>query len=184
MAQKLMVPTALLRAAGWRLGSAVASATVITGGYTPQQLRRLELEDGRYVILKAAPPPEIASPPDWTAILNREVGAYRDLPALKPWRPDYLGEIEAEGWVGLLTEDLSGARRVPPWTTEAVESVAAGLGSLHRATAGDDRPAGLSGPEVWAPHFSQVRERGRGRAACPARNRTPGGGSGWMPRAQ
>lgn len=160
MTQKLLIPQALLQAAGWRLGSRVAQTTVITGGYTPQQLRRLELEDGRKVILKAGPPPEVASPPDWTAVLGKEVAAYRDLPQLAPWRPAYLGDVQADGWIGLLLEDLSGAGRVPPWKPETVEAVASGLAALHLATAGSPRPRGVDSHEVWAPYFTRIRERG------------------------
>jgi hypothetical protein len=95
------------------------------------------------------------------------VAAYRDLPELQQWRPAFLGDIEAEGWIGLLLEDLSGTGRVPPWTPEAVATVAAGLGSLHRATAGGRRPRGMSGPEVWAPYFTQLRGRGRTLGRLP-----------------
>lgn len=175
MTQKLSPTDEVIERAGQVLGSTVAGVEALAGGYTPQSLCRLELADARTAVLKAAPPqsdPEQKT--DWQEILRREIGVYKNMPHFAPWRPAFLGDFEAGGWVALLLEDLSDARRVPPWTAETISACARGLAEMHTATLSSGPPdAGLRG-EVLR-RLTQIREAGRQLGDLP----TPADAEAW-----
>lgn len=186
MAQPLHLPDALIAHAGVALGAPVVAHAPLTGGYTPQRLRRLTLADGRTAVLKAAPPsaysPHSPQHPVWTEVLGREVRAYRELAAIRAWHPVYLGDFEHDGWVVLLMEDLSDADRVPPWTPATIDIVAQGLAQMHRGTLGKPRPAGVLPMDQSPGYFERLRQRGRQRGKLPAHWDTPVGWR-WLDQA-
>ena len=179
MHERLRPPAEVFDEAGRRLGSQIAERELLAGGYTPQSLFRLKLADGRYVVLKAAPPAAASRAEiDWHEILRREIHVYREVPHLDRWRPRFFGDFEAKGWFGLLLEDLSNARRVPPWNDEEVETCARGLAEMHAATlehtATLERAATLEEAAADTPlheqahsRFALIRERAGQRGSLP-----------------
>jgi hypothetical protein len=76
--------------------------------------------------------------------INREIGFYRDVPQLAPWRAALLGTIRSEHWVGLLLADLDQpGRRVAPWSSDDAEAIAAGLAAMHGETLNGAPPTGV-----------------------------------------
>src|SRR5437879_411293 len=83
----------------------IVKSQSVGGGHTGDVVERLTCEDGYTVILKVAP--------RWRGSgtmldygINREIGFYRDVPQLAPWRAALLGTIRSEHWVGLVLADL------------------------------------------------------------------------------
>jgi hypothetical protein len=128
--ERSLPPRVLVDRAQRILGARVVKTQSLAGGYTPQRLARLTLDDGRDVVLKAAP---IASDDDvpWAERLDNEIRAYRDWPFLDPWRPSLLGSFTADGWIVLLTAFIERAGSPPPWTGRGLDTVADGLVSMH-----------------------------------------------------
>jgi aminoglycoside phosphotransferase (APT) family kinase protein len=118
-------------------------------------------------VLKTVGANESPTPPDWTAILRREIAVYRELPHFAAWQPAFLGEFEENDWTALLIEDLSALQRVPPWTDAATEATARGLAAMHAATIGQPRPASRWCAK-FTPFFQLIRERGDVRGDLPA----------------
>ncbi|HVF56888.1 MAG TPA: phosphotransferase [Pyrinomonadaceae bacterium] len=171
------VPPEIIERAASELGSRVAGAQALVGGYTPQRLCRLVLADGRSAVLKAAGPNEDAAQSGdsvtqqvivWTEVLRKEISVYRDTPHLARWRPLFLGSFEENSWVALLLEDLSGAGRVPPWTAEAIGETARGLAEFHAATLGGSSERKTVLCEDTLRLFARIRERGRHAGDLPA----------------
>jgi hypothetical protein len=161
----------LCREVGRQIGRDVESVERLPGGYTPQVIVRLRLLGGEPAILKAAPPPALttAEQIDWTTMLRREIAVYRDLGFLAPWRPDVYGSGTFDGWVWLLLEDLSDARRVPPWDDAAVDAVARALAGIHRSLADPaSAPPWLRRDPAPEPVFERVRGAGRRVGDLPA----------------
>lgn len=156
-------PEAVLSAAGRYLGAAIVAAEPLEGGYTPQQILRLRLDDGGSIVLKAAPP-SVAGVrgPNWGETLKREIRAYRDLVELRDWMPLHLGDFMQDGWQVLLLEDLTGAERIASWSDRTIDLVARGLASMHRKTLGT-APA-----SPHASFFDSIAERGRVIGDLPA----------------
>ncbi|MCL6648261.1 MAG: aminoglycoside phosphotransferase family protein [Chloroflexi bacterium] len=163
-------PPALLAQASDRLGAAVVRIERLQGGFTGQLICRLSLADGRRVVLKSSAPEPVASLPGrlWTDLFAREIWMYEHLTAAAPWRPVCYGSLAAAGWLGLLLEDLSDARRLPPWDDLAIDAVAAALAGLHRLPCPPDLPPDLIervGPQRF---WERLRQRGRVRGHLPA----------------
>ena len=112
------------------------------GGYAPSATFALTLADGRRAFFKGTYPLPQGSGVRW--VLDREAMVYRHLgPIIKPWAPELLGAVRADGWHALLLEHVGG-RPVLPWTRakarQAVESYAA----FHASTLGQPAPRWLS----------------------------------------
>ncbi|HEX6655300.1 MAG TPA: phosphotransferase [Candidatus Limnocylindria bacterium] len=136
------VPTRLKDAVARALGSAVIRARRTYGGYGPSATYALTLADGRRAFFKGTYPLPEGSGVRWA--LTREAMVYRHLgPVMRPWAPEYLGEVRADGWHGMLLELVDGTP-VLPWTRpkamRAVESYAA----FHASVVGLPGPSWLS----------------------------------------
>lgn len=167
MNEKLSPPAEVFDEAARLLGSRIRTSERLRGGYTPQALFRLHLADERRAVLKAAPPKESdAQAVDWLEILRREIRVYRELPHFARWRPRFFGDFETGGWAALVIEDLSDARRVPPWTEEEIEACARSLAAMH-ATTLQDAPADPTLGRETRQRFALVRERSGQRGELP-----------------
>ncbi|MGB8508754.1 MAG: phosphotransferase [Pyrinomonadaceae bacterium] len=155
--------------AGAELGASVARVEMLAGGYTPQHLCRLTLEDERKAVLKTVGPNGDAPQPSpvWTEVLRREVGFYREQPRLRRWQPAFFGGFEQDDWVGLLLEDLSEAVRVPPWNADAIHATARGLAGMHAHTLGNSERDRTAVRDETLRVFRQIRERGRSAGNLP-----------------
>jgi len=132
------------------LGSPVARAMRVWGGYSPTPTFRLRMRDGRLAFLKAAGPGGTVFA---RAAHEREERVYRELSDLiGPWAPEVIGTFATGPWRVLLLEDL-GPKTAPPWTDTAVRGVARELGRFHAATAGRAVPR-------WVPRASSHRALG------------------------
>lgn len=181
--QDEVIPSSVIARVGAILGAPVASVETLDGGYTPQLLCRLRLDDGRSAVLKAAwrsaEAPGVvdwaSGRVDWAAVLRAEARAYRATPMLRPWQPEIFGDVEEAGWVALALEDLSGAARVTSWTDTALEIVARDLAAMHAATIDVSSPPELAGDPLMEPYFDQIQARGRYVGQLPATWATPDG---------
>jgi hypothetical protein len=144
------VPTAMKVAVAERLGTPVVRAVRAYGGYGPSATFLLALADGRRAFFKGTYP----LPPDsgvrWA--LDREEMVFRRLGArLRPWAPQYLGSVKAEGWHGLLLERVDGAS-VLPWTEGKAGRAARSYARFHGSTVGGRLPSWL--PSNQHRHFA------------------------------
>ena len=138
------VPAGLRAAAEERLGGAVTAARTQPGGYSPGAAARLELDTGRRAFAKAVGP-ELN--PDSPGIYRAEARIAAALPAA-PWAPEFLGVIDAGGWVLLLFEDIDGAPPAVPWRPPELARVLAAIADLASALT----PAPLAAPSVADRH--------------------------------
>src|SRR2546422_256961 len=112
------VPRAVKAEVARILGSPVASAERMYGGYAPSATFRLVLRNGRRAFLKSTYPLPKGSAVVWG--VADEERAYRALGArIRPWAPALFGSFDVDGWHGLVLEDL-GPADVPPWTAPVV----------------------------------------------------------------
>jgi hypothetical protein len=124
------------------LGSPVARAERVYGGYAPSATFRLRLRSGKRAFFKASYP----KPPDSGVIwvIDQEDRNYRRLGELiRPWAPRHLGSFAQAGWHVLLLEDL-GPRSVPPWTPSKMRLAARSYARFHARTVGRRLPRWLS----------------------------------------
>lgn len=127
------------------LGSSVARAVRVYGGYVPSATFRIVLADGRRAFFKGTYPLPAGSGVRW--MLEPEERAYRRLGRyIHPWAPGYIGSARADGWHVLLLEDVGG-ERVLPWTGAKACRAARSYAAFHRATYGRRLPAWLSRAE-------------------------------------
>lgn len=138
------LPSEVRRAAEVALGSPVARAMRVWGGYGPTPTFRLRLRDGRRAFLKAVGP-------DGNEFMHRaiarEMRVYRELGALiGAWAPGYLGVLTLPDWQAILLEDL-GPKSAPPWTPGLARRVMRAYADFHNATRGVPLP----GWAVWPP---------------------------------
>ena len=103
------------------LGSSVAHARPIPGGYTPAGRWVVKLSDGRSAFVKQALHESIV------ARLRREHDTYSRLNG--PWLPKVLAFEDGPRPL-LVLEDLSGCHWPPPWRTGQVDAVRATLDAL------------------------------------------------------
>ena len=128
------VPRALKDEIARLLGSPVARAERVYGGYAPSATFRMLLANGRRAFLKGVYPLTKDSGVKWD--LENEERIYVDCAELmRPWAPAYLGGAKAEGWHVIVLEDV-GPQTMPPWTPAK-----AGLGTQARVI-----PVGTHGP--------------------------------------
>lgn len=136
------VPLSVKDLAARRLGSPVARAVRIYGGYGPSATYRLVLADGRRAFFKGTYPLPQGSGVQW--VLDREERVYRRLGRyIRPWAPEHLGSIRAAGWHVLLLEDLGG-QSILPWTQAKAIQAARSYAAFHVSTLGRRLPRWLS----------------------------------------
>ena len=124
------------------LGSPVARAERVFGGFTPSATFRMRLRDGRRAFLKGTYPLEQDSAVLWK--LEEEEHIYQRLgPYLRPWAPAYHGAARADGWHVLVLEDL-GPQTMPPWSLAKVRACARSYAAFHASTYGKPLPRWLS----------------------------------------
>jgi Ser/Thr protein kinase RdoA (MazF antagonist) len=124
------------------LGSTVARAERVYGGYAPSATFRLALTNGRRAFFKASYPAPKGSGVRW--VVDLEDRNYRRLSSLiTPWAPRFLGSFQRNGWHVLLLEDL-GPRTMPPWTPAKARRATRSYAKFHASTRGKTLPRGLS----------------------------------------
>jgi len=137
-----VVPAPVKEAIAHAVGAPVVRATRTYGGYAPSATFRLALADGRRAFVKATYPLPEGSGVRWS--LRREEVVYRRLGELiRPWAPEYLGSIHADGWHVLLLELLDGSS-VLPWTGPKAIRALQSYARFHASTLGRPLPRWLS----------------------------------------
>lgn len=152
------------------LGSHVARAARVYGGYAPSATFRMILEDGRAAFFKGV---NADSNEYMRRALPREVRVYTGLPQIGPWAPAYLGSFERGDWHVLLLEDL-GPQTMPPWSPAKARRSARSLARFHAKTRGRPLPRWLSRKEHHdlAAYWRSLSESGGlAKAAALARSR-------------
>src|SRR6266540_4697083 len=95
------------------LGSPVARAARVYGGYAPSATFRMVLADERRAFFKGV---NASSNEYMRGALPREERVYRELgPLIRPWAPAFLGSFKRLDWHVLLLEDV-GPQTMPPWS--------------------------------------------------------------------
>ena len=156
--------------AGRVLGSPVARATRIYGGFAPSATFRLVLANGRRAFFKGIYPAK-GTGAIW--MLDEEERIYRRLgDRISPWAPKFLGSIRHEGWHAILLEDL-GPADVPPWTPTKTRAAARSYADFHRHNLGSPLPRWLRKQEWrrFSESWSKAREEGLEKPAALARRR-------------
>jgi len=141
------LPRAVREAAEEVMGSRVARAMRIWGGYAPTPTFRLRLNDGRRTFLKGVGPANNRF--SWEAH-EREERVYRELGSvIHHWAPRFFGAFACEGWRGMILEDL-GPTTIPPWTKAIARGAMQEYAGFHAATRGRTAslPAWLTGSGV------------------------------------
>jgi Phosphotransferase enzyme family len=136
------VPREIKDKVGKTLGSPVARAERVYGGYAPSATFRLRLANGKRAFFKASYPAPKGSGVRW--FMDHEAKNYRSLERfIRPWAPKFFGSFAYEGWHILLLEDL-GPKSVPPWTPTKARNAARSYARFHRKTLGKRLPRSLS----------------------------------------
>ncbi len=124
------------------MGSPVARAVRIYGGYAPSATFRLVLADRRRAFFKGV---SAKSNDFMRGALVQEERVYRELSHLiRPWAPEFLGAVHFDDWHALLLEDL-GPADVPPWTERKTRDAAREFAEFHRSTMGRPLPDWVTG---------------------------------------
>jgi hypothetical protein len=126
------------------LGSPVARAARVYGGYAPSATFRMILADGRPAFFKGVN----ASSNDYMrGALPREERVYRELARyIHPWAPALLGSFKRLDWHVLLLEDV-GPQTMPPWSPAKARRSARSFAKFHASTHGRPLPRWLSRTE-------------------------------------
>lgn len=136
------VPRSVRERVGRALGSRVARAERVYGGYAPSATFRLRLANGKRAFFKSSYPLPNGSGVIW--VIADEIRNYRKLERyIRPWAPAYLGSFSEAGWDVLLLEDV-GPRSVPPWTPAKTRLAARSYARFHKRTNGMRLPRWLS----------------------------------------
>jgi hypothetical protein len=126
------------------LGSPVARAARVYGGYAPSATFRMVLADGRRAFFKGV---SAASNDYMRGALPREERVYRELGHLiRPWAPAFLGSLKRLDWQVLLLEDV-GPQTMPPWSPAKARRSARSFAAFHASTHGRPLPRWLSRTE-------------------------------------
>jgi hypothetical protein len=126
------------------LGSPVARAARVYGGYAPSATFRMVLADDRHVFFKGV---SAASNDYMRSALPKEERVYRELGALiRPWAPTFLGSFKRRDWHVLLLEDV-GPQTMPPWSPAKARRSARSFATFHATTHGKRLPRWLSRTE-------------------------------------
>jgi Phosphotransferase enzyme family len=132
------VPDALKLQVNDVLGARVVRARRAFGGYGPSATFVLNLDDGRRIFFKGVYPLSEGSAVRWS--LDVEERVYQELGhAIRPWAPQYLGSVRADGWHALLLESVTG-RRFPPWAQRTAALAARSYAAFHASTIGGTLP--------------------------------------------
>lgn len=136
------VPRRLKERVDRALGSPVIRARRTYGGYAPSATYALTLADGGRAFFKGSYPLPAGSGVRWA--LDREAMVYRHLgPVLRPWAPQLLGAVRADGWHALLLEHVAGKPAVP-WTRAKARTAVESYAAFHASTLGRSAPRWLS----------------------------------------
>lgn len=153
------------------IGSPVARAARVYGGYAPSATFRMVLADGRSAFFKGV---NGTHNEYMRRALPQEVRVYRGLgPQLGRWAPAFLGSFERLDWQVLLLEDL-GAQTMPPWSSAKARRSARSYAEFHASTHGRPLPRWLSRTEHHdlAGYWRRLSESGElARTAALARRR-------------
>lgn len=134
------VPIELRQLIGEKLGSPVARGMRIWGSYGPGPSYRLKLKNGDRAFVKSLWP---ESNEFQVKALAIELTNYRDLASLmKPWAPEFLGEVKYDDWHAMLLEDV-GPKTAPPWRGSDAKTVAQELAKFHDTNVGAKFPDSL-----------------------------------------
>jgi len=127
------------------LGSPVARAARVYGGYAPSATFRIVLADGRRAFLKSSYPLPKGSQVHWS--ITAEERVYRTLgDRIGRWGPRFLGSVERDGWQVVALQDL-GPSTIPPWTAAKARLAARDYARFHESTLGTRLPRWLSRTE-------------------------------------
>ena len=122
------------------LGSPVARAARVYGGYAPSATFRMVLADGRPAFFKGV---SAASNEYMRGALPREERVYRELGRfIEPWAPAFLGSFKRRDWHVLLLEDV-GPQTMPPWSAAKARRSARSFAAFHATTKGRPLPRWL-----------------------------------------
>jgi hypothetical protein len=153
------------------LGSPVARAARVYGGYAPSATFRMVLADGRPAFFKGV---NGASNEYMRGALPREERVYRELDGyIHPWAPAFLGSFKRLDWHVLLLEDV-GAQTMPPWSPVKARRSARSFATFHASTHGRPLPRWLSRTEHadFAGNWRSLSESGElAKTAALARRR-------------
>ncbi|MDO4412698.1 aminoglycoside phosphotransferase family protein [Cutibacterium sp.] len=127
------------------LGSPVTVTTVQTHGTTPGLASRVVTEDGTHAFVKISHPDINADIPN---LNRREAAVLSFLPEAAP-APRLLGQIDVDGWAGIVTSDVEGPHPELPWSDEDITTTLAALSRLAETTAGFH--------EQWEPFSAQLQ---------------------------
>jgi hypothetical protein len=123
------------------LGSPVARAARVYGGYAPSATFRMVLADGRPAFFKGV---NAKSNDYMRSALPKEERVYRELGRyISPWAPAFLGSLERLDWHVLLLEDV-GPQTMPPWSPAKARRSARSYATFHASTHGRPLPRWLS----------------------------------------
>jgi hypothetical protein len=126
------------------LGSPVARAARVYGGYAPSATFRMVLANGRPAFFKGV---NAQSNDYMRGALPREERVYRELEGyIHPWAPAFLGSFKRNDWHVLLLEDV-GAQTMPPWSPAKARRSARSFARFHATTHGRPLPRWLSRKE-------------------------------------
>jgi hypothetical protein len=128
------------------LGSPVARAARVYGGYAPSATFRMVLANGRPAFFKGV---NATSNDYMRGALPREERVYRELSrSINPWAPAFLGSFKRRDWHVLLLEDV-GAQTMPPWSPAKARRSARSFAKFHASTYGRPLPRWLSRTEHY-----------------------------------
>lgn len=123
------------------LGSPVARAARVYGGYAPSATFRMVLADGRHAFFKGV---NATSNDYMRGALPREERIYREVGRyIHPWAPAFLGSFKRHDWHVLLLEDV-GPQTMPPWSPAKARRSARSFAEFHASTQGQPLPRWLS----------------------------------------
>ncbi len=126
------------------LGSPVARAARVYGGYAPSATFRMVLADGRPAFFKGV---NATSNDYMRGALPKEERVYRELGReISPWAPAFLGSFRRLDWHVLLLEDV-GPQTMPPWSPAKARRSARSFAKFHASTHGRPLPRWLSRTE-------------------------------------
>ena len=121
------------------LGSPVARAARVYGGYAPSATFRVVLADGRPAFFKGV---NASSNEYMRGALPKEERVYRRLAQRGRWAPAFLGSFKRLDWHVLLLEDL-GPQTMPPWSPAKARRSARSFAEFHGSTHGRALPRWL-----------------------------------------
>ena len=127
------------------LGSPVSIDTVQTHGTTPGLASRVVTANGIHAFVKTSHSDINADIP---GLNRREATVLSFLPDAAP-APRLLGQIDVDGWVGMVTSDIEGPHPVLPWSDEDITPTLAALSRLAESTAGFH--------EQWEPFSARLQ---------------------------